>query len=81
MQKLSAKLKNVPKDASQVLCSTSSQLNKDQSLSVENGLKNSKLTDNIPDVNKVQQTGRSVKAKVFVLKTKFIPCLKAGGLL
>jgi hypothetical protein len=63
MQKLQAELKNVPTDASQVCSSTNSSLNKDQSLSDQNIV----LTCNTPEVNQVQQTERSLKAKVFVL--------------
>ena len=44
MQQLQAKLKNVPRNASQVSCSTNLKLNKDQSLSASDGLKNNELT-------------------------------------
>ena len=47
MQKLQGKLKNTPKDASQVLCSVNSQLNRVEKLSVENKV----LTCNTPDGN------------------------------
>ena len=46
MQKLSAKLKNVPVDIPHVYCSTSLVLNRDENLSVLDGLKDVKLTDN-----------------------------------
>ena len=46
MQKLSAKLKNVPVDIPHVCCSTSLVLNRDENLSVLDGLKDVKLTDN-----------------------------------
>ena len=44
-------LKNVPKDASLVLCSTNPELNRDQSLSVSDSLKDNKLTYNTLEVN------------------------------
>jgi len=77
MQKFKAELKNVPKDASQVLCSTSLELNRDQSLSVSDGLKDGKLTLNSPEVNQVRHTGRSLKATVYVLNLQgkpLMPC-------
>ena len=46
MQKLSAKLKNVPVDIPHVYCSTNLTLNKEETLSVLGGLKDVKLTDN-----------------------------------
>ena len=49
MQQFKKKLKNTPKDTSQVLCSVNSQLNKEETLSVESGLKNDKLFLNNPD--------------------------------
>jgi len=67
MQKFKGKLKNVPGNTSRVPCSTNLELNRDQSLSVSDGLKDSKLTLNNPEVNQVQQTERSLEAKVFVL--------------
>ena len=67
MQKFKGKLKNVPRNTSLVPCSTNLELNRDQSLSVSDGLKDSKLTLNNPEVNQVQQTERLLKAKVFVL--------------
>ena len=67
MQKFKGKLKNVPRNTSLVPCSTNLELNRDQSLSASDGLKDSKLTLNNPEVNQVQQTERLLKAKVFVL--------------
>jgi hypothetical protein len=46
MQKLSAKLKNVPTNVPQVCSSTSLVLNKEETLSVLDRLKNTRLTDN-----------------------------------
>jgi len=46
MQKLSAKLKNVPTNVPQVCSTTSLVLNRDENLSVLDGLKDVKLTDN-----------------------------------
>jgi hypothetical protein len=73
MQKLQAKFKNVPKDTSLVLCSTNCQLNKEDTLSVDDIV----LTCNNPEENRVQQTERSLKAKVFVLNydgKPLMPC-------
>lgn len=73
MQTLLEKLKNIPIDAPQVCCSINPKLNKDESLSV----KDIKLSNNNPDVDRDQQTDRSLKAKVFVLSKKgnpLMPC-------
>jgi len=75
MQKFKGKLKNVPRNTSLVPCSTNLELNRDQSLSVSGGLKDSKLTLNNPEVNQVQQTERSLKAKVFVLNKQGKPVM------
>jgi hypothetical protein len=75
MQKFKAKLKNVPRNASQVPCSTNLGLNRDQSLSVLDGLKDDKLTLNNSEVNRAQQTGRSLQAKVFVLNLQGNPTM------
>lgn len=83
MQKLSEELKNVPTNASQVCSSTNFELNKEKTsypelkLSVQDNLKNNKLTDNNIEVNRDQQTDRSLKAKVFVLNLQgkpLMPC-------
>ena len=63
MQKLQVELKNVPRNAHQVPCSTNSDLNRDQSLSDQDIV----LTCNNPEGDRVQQTERSLKANVFVL--------------
>jgi len=47
MQKLLVKLKNTPENASLVLCSVSSVLNKEETLSVQNTV----LADNISEEN------------------------------
>jgi len=73
MQKFKEELKNTPKDTSLVLCSVNSQLNKDQSLSVENIV----LSLNNPKENQAQQTERPLKSKVFVLNydgKPLMPC-------
>ena len=77
MQKLKTELKNVPTNASQVCSSTNLLLNKEETLSVIDGLKNNKLIFNNPDVNRVQHTGRSLQAKVYVLNLQgkpLMPC-------
>ena len=73
MQKLQAKLKNVPRNASQVPCSTNLLLNREETLSATDIV----LTCNNPEVNRVQQTERPVKSKVFVLNSQgkpLMPC-------
>ena len=74
MQKLSAKLKNVPTDISHICSSTNLALNRDESLSVLDGMKNAKLTDNILDA-----TLTSVKTdkplKVFVINQNNMPLM------
>ena len=73
MQKLQVKLKNVPTNTSLVCSSTSLQLNKEETLSVVDKV----LDCNNPEVNQVQQTERSLKAKVFVLNKQgkpLMPC-------
>ena len=49
MQKLSAKLKNTPENASQVLCSVNKILNKEETLSVSCKVR----TDNNSDENQL----------------------------
>ena len=73
MQKFKEKLKNSPKDASQVFCSETCQLNKEETLSVDGIV----LSLNNPDENQVQQTERPLKSKVFVLNLQgkpLMPC-------
>lgn len=75
MQQLSEKLKNLPRDASQVPCSRSLRLNRDQSLSVADSLKNSELSDNNPEVNQSRKGEHSLL--VFVLNREgkpLMPC-------
>jgi len=78
MQQFKKKLKNTPRDASQVPCSVNSQLNKEETLSVESGLKNDKLFLNNPDGN---QSGSNQKqntsVSVYVLNKRgepLMPC-------
>ena len=82
MQQFKEELKNVPRDTSLVPCSTNLELNRDQSLSVLDGKDNlekenlkGKLTLNTPEVNPAQQTGRSLKAFVFVLNSQGLPLM------
>ena len=76
MQKLSAKLKNVPTDISHICSPTSSSLTRDQSLSVEDKLKDTKLTDN--NLDATLTSVKTVKAsKVFVINQNnkpLMPC-------
>ena len=78
MQKFRKKLKNTPKDASQVLCSVNSQLNKEETLSVESGLKNDKLFLNNPDGNQSESNRRqNMSVSVYVLNKRgepLMPC-------
>jgi len=77
MQQFKEELKNVPRDASQVPCSTNLKLNREDTLSVSDSSEKDKLTLNNPEVNRVQQTGRSLKAFVFVLNSQgelLMPC-------
>ena len=70
MQKLQIELKNVPENASQVLCSTNSQLNKEETLSVVGKV----LVCNNPDVNQRQRTGGR-KDMVYVISVEGIPLM------
>jgi len=74
-QKLSAKLKNTPRNTSLVPCSVNSGLNRDQSLSDQNKV----LTDNNPEVNLHQHTG-GLKDVVYVISKEgkaLMPCSRA----
>lgn len=74
MQKLQGKLKNTPRNASQVPCSVNSQLNRDENLSVENKV----LTCNNPDGNLRQHRGGSdlrVLNIVYVLNQRGTPLM------
>jgi len=81
MQQFKVELKNTPTDASQVRSSVNLPLNRDQSLSVvDDPVSEDKLTLNNPEVNRVQQTERSLKSKVFVLSKQgnpLMPCTYA----
>ena len=66
MQQFKKKLKNTPRDASQVSCSVNSQLNKEETLSVESGLKNDKLFLNNPDGNQSGQTRNRTRVYLFM---------------
>ena len=73
MQKLTTKLKNVPRNASLVPCSINSDLNREETLSDQSIV----LTCNNVEVTKVQQTERPLKSKVFVLNLQgkpLMPC-------
>ena len=76
MQKLSAKLKNVPTNISHICSPTSSSLNKEETLSVEDGLKNVKLTDNTLDATLTSvKTGKALKVFVINQNNKpLMPC-------
>ena len=73
MQKLKAKLKNVPRNASQVSCSTNLSLNKDESLSVVSKV----LAFNNPEVNQPQHHTGGLKdiVYVFVLNINRMPLM------
>lgn len=75
MQKLQIELKNVPENASQVPCSTSVPLNKEETLSVVRKV----LVCNNPEVNQHQRTGGR-KAVVYVISVDgkpIMPCKPA----
>ena len=72
-QQLQAKLKNVPTDAPQVCSSTSTVLNKEETLSVSSIV----LTCNNPEVDLLQHHTGELKAKVYVLSIEgkpLMPC-------
>lgn len=70
MQKLSVKLKNAPGNASQVPCSASQALNREETLSVSGKV----LADNNPDEN--QHSGKSEQnLRVFVLNMRGKPLM------
>jgi 5-methylcytosine-specific restriction endonuclease McrA len=74
MQKLSLKLKKVPRNAPQVPCSTNPVLNRDQSLSVQDKV----LDDNNLDVDRSQRKGSSdlrVQNVVYVLNMRGVPLM------
>jgi len=68
-------LKNVPKDTSLVLCSTNPGLNRDQSLSVSDSLKDNKLTYNSLEVNQPSTNNEDLPSKVFVLSIEGNPLM------
>ena len=76
MQKLQAKLKNVPRNTSLVSCSTNTDLNKEETLSDQSIV----LTCNNPEVNQSgsnQKQNMSVSVKVYVLNQRgnpLMPC-------
>ncbi len=78
MQQFKKKLRNTPKDTSQVLCSVNSQLNKEETLSVESGLKNDKLFLNNPDGNQSESNRKqNTSVSVYVLNKRgepLMPC-------
>ena len=78
MQKLSVKLKNVPRNAPLVPCSTSLSLNRDENLSVVDGLKDVELTDNNLEVDQPQHTeGQKsrLSVRVYVLNIRGQPLM------
>ena len=70
MQKLEVKLKNVPRNASPVSCSTNLSLNKDESLSVVSKV----LAFNNPEVNQPQHIG-GLKDIIYVLNINRMPLM------
>ena len=63
-------LKNVPTDTSLVLCTTNPGLNRDQSLSVSDSLKDNKLTYNTLEVNQPLTDNEDLPSPMSV--TRFI---------
>lgn len=79
MQKLQAKLKNTPRNAHQVPCSVNSELNKEETLSVQSVV----LTCNNPDGDHFQHTESSLKALVYVISKEgnsLMPCTYAKAI-
>ena len=78
MQQFKKKLKNAPKDTPQVLCSANSQLNKEETLSVESGMKNDKLFLNNPEVDQSESNRKqNTSVSVYVLNKRgepLMPC-------
>ena len=78
MQQFKKKLKNASKDAPQVLCSANSQLNKEETLSVESGMKNDKLFLNNPEVDQSESNRKqNMSVSVYVLNMRgnpLMPC-------
>ena len=74
MQKLSAKLKNVPVDIPHVCCSTNLGLNREETLSVSGRLKDVKLTDNNLDAA-LTSVKRDKALKVFVINQNNKPIM------
>ncbi len=69
MQQFKKKLKNASKDTPQVLCSVNSQLNKEETLSVESGMKNDKLFLNNPEVDQSESNRKqNMSVSVYVIK-------------
>ena len=78
MQQFKKKLKNAPKDTPQVLCSANSQLNKEETFSVESGMKNDKLFLNNPEVDQSESNRKqNMSVSVYVLNQRgepLMPC-------
>jgi len=69
MQKLLEKLKNTPRNASQVPCSVNSSLNKDQSLSVKSKvLSNNNHDGNLPQ----RKEGKNLRVSFMVYVLAFL---------
>lgn len=82
MQKIKAKLKNTPRDVQSLLvpCSVSSVLNKDENLSVQDGLKDGKLTLINPEGVQLEYTQGLKVNYVYVLSIEgepLMPCKPA----
>ena len=75
MQQFKGELTNVPRDASQVPCSTSSELNRVEKLSVSDGQNIDKLTLNNPDVDQRSTNNQDLQSKVFVLNLSGKPVM------
>ena len=78
MQQFKKKLKNASKYTPQVLCSANSQLNKEETLSVESGMKNDKLFLNNPEVDQSESNRKqNMSVSVYVLNMRgnpLMPC-------
>lgn len=70
-QKLSAKLKNTPRNTSLVPCSVNSVLNKEETLSVQNKV----LTDNNLEENQLQKKRQNLRVSVYVLNKRGQPLM------
>jgi len=74
VQKLSAKLENVPVDIPHVYCSTNLGLNREETLSVSGRVKNTRLTDNNLDAALTSEK-KDKTLKVFVINQSGFPLM------